>query len=127
MLQYLKFLEKVNIRISKGVFITADDDFDYLEDNIFRLPFEWFQLAKSIDEVDLFIERVFEKKIKPKTWYFVIGKPNDAEVPFVSRKLTFLGWRIFLSKTTLWISPSSNFVARYSLKKARLSSINEYK
>jgi hypothetical protein len=66
MLLYIKFFEKINIKISKGVFITADDDFDYLGDNIFRLPFEWFKLAKSIDEVDLFIERVFEKRIKSR-------------------------------------------------------------
>jgi hypothetical protein len=61
---HLRFFEKIGLPVSKGVFVTADDKFDYLGDNIFRIPFEWFQLAKSIDEVDLFIENLFKKKMK---------------------------------------------------------------
>jgi len=58
---YMEFLKAIGIPVSKGVFVTADDEFDHLGGNIFRIPLDWFQVAKSIDEIDLFIERLFRK------------------------------------------------------------------
>jgi hypothetical protein len=59
---YLKFFKAINLPISKGVFVTADDDFGALGDNVYRLPFEWFQCLKSIDEVDLLVDRIIDRK-----------------------------------------------------------------
>lgn len=58
---YMRFLEAIGIPISKGVFVTADDEFENLGENIFRIPLDWFQLVESIDEIDLFIDRLFKK------------------------------------------------------------------
>jgi hypothetical protein len=58
---YIKFLNKLGISISKAVFVTADDEFKDLGENVFCVPLEWFQLAKSIDEIDLFIQNLFKK------------------------------------------------------------------
>lgn len=59
---YVRFLEAIGIPISKGVFVTADDEFEHLGENIFRIPLDWFQLAKSIDEIDLFFDRLLKKR-----------------------------------------------------------------
>lgn len=59
---YVRFLNKVGIPISKAVFVTADDEFKDLGDDVFCIPLEWFQLAKSIDEIDLFIQNLFKKR-----------------------------------------------------------------
>jgi len=59
---YMRFLEAIGIPISKGVFVTADDEFDNLGDSVFRIPLEWFQVAESIDEIDVFITKLFKKR-----------------------------------------------------------------
>lgn len=58
---YMEFLERIGIPISKGIFVTADDEFDSFGDNIFRFPLEWFQILGDIDKVDLLIDRLSEK------------------------------------------------------------------
>jgi hypothetical protein len=59
---YIRFLNKVGIPISKAVFVTADDEFKDLGDDVFCIPLEWFQLAKSIDEIDLFIQNLLKRR-----------------------------------------------------------------
>ena len=62
--EYMKFLQKIGIEVTKGVFVTADDKFEILGNNIFVIPLEWFKLMDSIDNVDKFIDRVTKKKKK---------------------------------------------------------------
>lgn len=61
-LLYMKFLGEFGIPVSRGIFVTADDEFDNLCEDVYRIPLEWFQLVKSIDKIDLFIQRLFKKE-----------------------------------------------------------------
>jgi len=61
---YMRFLHKIGIEVTRGIFVTADDDFEDLGDNIFRMPLDWFQQLKSIDKVDLFIRRLLQMRKK---------------------------------------------------------------
>ncbi len=61
MVSYLQFFKEIGIKISKAVFVTTDERFSDLGDNIFEMPFEWFQFLKSVDDVDLLLERLKKK------------------------------------------------------------------
>lgn len=61
---YVKFLREVGIEVTRGVFVTADDEFEDLGNDIFRMPLDWFTLLKSIDRVDIFIRRLLQMRKK---------------------------------------------------------------